>query len=125
MEKRVAEQKEKHVEKREGHDRNLPRYEFFKEDILKKLQEKLNISLARGGGYFEMYGKRTGVIELYTDIAKNAESMINQWKQRFGKIYKRNVTFQPQQHPIRLSQFYLHRQWMFLKPVLCRLFLGV
>ena len=27
-----------------------------------------------------------------------------------GKINKRNVTFQPQQHPIRLGQFCLRRQ---------------
>lgn len=32
---------------------------FSKEDILKKLQEKLNISLQQAGEYFEMYGKRT------------------------------------------------------------------
>ena len=56
-EKFVAEQKEKHGGEAEGHDRNLPRYEFFKEDILKKLQEKLNISLQQAGEYFEMYGK--------------------------------------------------------------------
>ena len=30
---------------------------FSKEDILKKLQEKLNISLQQAGEYFEMYGK--------------------------------------------------------------------
>ena len=32
---------------------------FSKEDILKKLQEKLNISLQQAGEYFEMYGKKT------------------------------------------------------------------
>ena len=32
---------------------------FSKEDILKKLQEKLNISLQQAREYFEMYGKRT------------------------------------------------------------------
>ena len=31
---------------------------FSKEDILKKLQEKLNISLQQAGEYFEMYGKK-------------------------------------------------------------------
>ena len=30
---------------------------FSKEDILNKLQEKLNISLQQSGEYFEMYGK--------------------------------------------------------------------
>ena len=30
---------------------------FSKEDILKKLQDKLNISLQLAGEYFEMYGK--------------------------------------------------------------------
>ena len=52
----MAEQKEKHG-RSEGHDRNLLDMSFSKEDILKKLQEKLNISLQQAGEYFEMYGK--------------------------------------------------------------------
>ena len=59
---------EKHVEEVEVIEEICLDMSFSK-DIL-KVTGKIKYILKRAVEYFEMYGKRTGVIELYTDICK-------------------------------------------------------
>ena len=95
---------------------------FSKEDILKKLQEKLNNPCSRRGSILRCMGKGRCNCTLKM---KNAESMINQWKQRFGKINKTKRYISTTATPHPPGQFYLHRRWLFLKSALRRFFRGV